>query len=39
MTIINSKNTTQKLSFKLASYLFILVAIFTAISSNGGTWI
>tara|TARA_Y100000991_G_C21775690_1_gene264987 strand:- start:96 stop:218 length:123 start_codon:yes stop_codon:yes gene_type:complete len=30
---------TKKLSFKLAPYLFIAVAIFTAFGSNGGTWV
>ena len=39
MTSIKSKNRTQKLSFKFAPYLFIAVAIFTAFSSNGGTWV
>ena len=39
MTSIKSKNKTQKLSFKLAPYLFIAVAIFTAFGSNGGTWV
>ena len=32
-------NKTQKLSFKLAPYLFIAVAIFTAFGSNNGTWV
>ena len=39
MTSIKSKNKTQKLSFKLAPYFFIAVAIFTAFGSNGGTWV
>ena len=39
MSSIKSKNKTQKLSFKLAPYLFIAVAIFTAFGSNGGTWV
>ena len=39
MTSIKLKNKTQKISFKLAPYLFIAVAIFTAFSSNGGTWV
>ena len=39
MKTLKSKNTTQKLSFKLAPYLFIAVAIFTAISSNSETWV
>ena len=34
-----TKNKTQKLSFKLAPYLFIAVAIFTALGSNTGTWV
>ena len=32
-------NKTQKISFKLAPYLFIAVTIFTALGSNGGTWV
>ena len=36
---IKTKNNTQKLSFKLAPYLFIAVAIFTAFGTNGGTWV
>tara|TARA_Y200000002_G_scaffold194707_1_gene160869 strand:+ start:180 stop:314 length:135 start_codon:yes stop_codon:yes gene_type:complete len=39
MSGIKTKNKTEKLSFKLAPYLFIAVAIFTAFSSNGGTWV
>ena len=39
MTEIKTKNNTQKLSFKLAPYLFIAVAIFTAFGTNGGTWV
>ena len=39
MASIKTKNKTQKLSFKLAPYLFIAVAIFTAFSSNNGTWV
>ena len=39
MSGIKTKSKTQKLSFKLAPYLFIAVAIFTAFSSNGGTWV
>ncbi len=39
MSGIKTKNKTQKLSFKLAPYLFIAVAIFTAFGSNGGTWV
>ena len=39
MTEIKTKSKTQKLSFKVAPYLFIAVAIFTAFSSNGGTWV
>jgi hypothetical protein len=39
MTSIKSKNKTQKLSFKLAPYLFIAVAIFTAFGSTNGTWV
>ena len=34
-----TNNKTQKLSFKLAPYLFIAVAIFTAFGSNNGTWV
>tara|TARA_Y100000994_G_C15411366_1_gene326005 strand:- start:75 stop:182 length:108 start_codon:yes stop_codon:yes gene_type:complete len=30
---------TQKISFKLAPYLFIAIAIFTAFGSNTGTWV
>tara|TARA_Y100001968_G_C19073066_1_gene579336 strand:+ start:293 stop:439 length:147 start_codon:yes stop_codon:yes gene_type:complete len=37
MSTIKAKNKTQKLSFKVAPYLFIAVAIFTAFGSNGGT--
>ena len=39
MSGIKTKNKTQKLSFKLAPYFFIAVAIFTAFSSSGGTWV
>ena len=39
MSGIKTKSKTQKLSFKLAPYLFIAVAIFTAFSNNGGTWV
>ena len=39
MSGIKTKNKTQKLSFKLAPYLFIAVAIFTALGTNGGTWV
>ena len=39
MSGIKTKSKTQKLSFKLAPYLFIAVAIFTAFSTNGGTWV
>ena len=39
MSGIKTKNNTQKLSFKLAPYLFIAVAIFTAFGTNGGTWV
>ena len=39
MSGIKTKNKTQTLSFKLAPYLFIAVAIFTAFGSNGGTWV
>ena len=39
MSGIKTKNKTQKLSFKLAPYLFIAVAIFTAFGTNGGTWV
>ena len=39
MSEIKAKNKTQKLSFKLAPYLFIAVAIFTAFGTNGGTWV
>ncbi len=38
MTSIETKSKTQKLSFKLAPYLFIAIAIFTAFSSSNGTW-
>ena len=39
MSGIKTKNKTQKLSFKLAPYLFIAAAIFTAFGSYGGTWV
>ena len=39
MSSIKTKNKTQKLSFKLAPYLFIALAIFTAFGSNNGTWV
>ena len=39
MSGIKSKNITQKLSFKLAPYLFIAVAIFTAFGTSSGTWV
>ena len=39
MISLKSKNKTQKLSFKLAPYLFIAIAIFTAFSSKSGTWV
>ena len=39
MSTIKSKNKTQNLSFKLAPYLFIAVAIFTAFGSTNGTWV
>ena len=39
MSGIKTNNKTQKLSFKLAPYLFIAVAIFTAFGTNGGTWV
>jgi len=39
MTSFKAKNKTQKLSFKLAPYLFIAIAIFTAFGSNQGTWV
>ena len=39
MTNIKTKNNSQKLSFKVAHYLFIAIAIFTAFGSNGGTWV
>ena len=39
MTNIKAKNQTQKLTFKLAPYFFIAVAIFTAFGSNKGTWV
>ena len=39
MSGIKIKNKTQKLSFKLAPYFFIAVAIFTAFGSNSGTWV
>ena len=39
MSGIKTKNKTQKLSLELAPYLFIAVAIFTAFSTNGGTWV
>ena len=39
MSGIKTKNNTQNLTFKLAPYLFIAVAIFTALGSNNGTWV
>tara|TARA_Y100000991_G_C21647766_1_gene211034 strand:- start:136 stop:255 length:120 start_codon:yes stop_codon:yes gene_type:complete len=39
MSSIKTKNKTQKLSFKIAPYLFIAVAIFTAFGNNNGTWV
>ena len=39
MTGVKSKNKTQKISFKLAPYLFIAISIFTAFGSNNGTWV
>ena len=39
MSGIKTKNKTQKLSFELAPYFFIAVAIFTALGSNSGTWV
>ena len=39
MSGIKTKNKTQKISFKLAPYIFFAVAIFTAFGSNGGTWV
>ena len=33
------KSKSQKLSFKLAPYLFIAVTILTAFGSNNGTWV
>ena len=39
MTSIKTKNKAQKLTFKIAPYLFIAVTIFTAFGSNGGTWV
>ena len=39
MTNIKTVNKTQKLSFKLAPYLFIAVTIFTAFGSSNGTWV
>ena len=39
MTTVKSKNKSQKLPYKLASYLFIAVTIFTAFSSYSNSWI
>ena len=39
MSNIKKINKSQKQSFKLAPYLFIAIAIFTALGSNGGTWV
>ncbi len=39
MKTVKSKNKTQKLSFKIASYFFIAIAILTAFGSNSGTWV
>ena len=39
MTNIKTANKTQKLTFKLAPYLFIAMAIFTAFGSTNGTWV
>ena len=33
------ESKSQKLSFKLAPYLFIAVTILTAFGSNNGTWV
>jgi len=39
MTNLKTNNNTQKLSFKLAPYLFMAVAIFTAFGSSNGAWV
>ena len=39
MKSIKAKNRTQKISYKLAPYLFITVAILTAFGSSHGTWV
>ena len=39
MFSVKIKNKTQNLSFKLAPYFFIAVAIFTAFGSNNGAWV
>ena len=39
MSNIKIKNKTQKLTFKLAPYLFMVVAIYTAFGSGNGSWI
>jgi len=39
MTNIKTNSKTEKLTLKLAPYLFIAVTIFTAFSSNGGSWV
>ena len=39
MTSTKTTETTQKLSLKLAPYLFIAVAIFTAFGSSSHTWV
>ena len=39
MKSIKVKNKAQKISYKLAPYLFITVAILTAFGSSHGTWV
>tara|TARA_S200000501_G_C20240364_1_gene489752 strand:+ start:335 stop:463 length:129 start_codon:yes stop_codon:yes gene_type:complete len=39
MTTIKTKNKATKISFEFAPFLFIALAIFTALGSSNGTWV
>ena len=39
MSNFKTINKTQKITFKLAPYFFMAVAIFTAFGSSNGTWV
>ena len=39
MKTIKSNNKAINLSFKIASYFFIVIAILTAFGYNAGTWV